>query len=625
MAKTVAPPPGASLADLVPPQVMDILGKLLTGAVDLAAFFRAQDAATFAMAAAACAAAYVALVMLFSRRVPRVSVALTAAEREGIPGKKWVPGTKFPKDRIPCYDPGNLEMLGPDMPAMTADEVRAKIERARVAQKEWAKSSFAKRRLLLKVIARFILDNQDDICRVSARDSGKPLVDAAFGEILVTLEKIKWLLRDGERWLKPEKRSAGLMMFYKTARVEYHPVGVMGAIVPWNYPFHNVFNPLLANLFAGNALVVKVSEYASWSSLYYGRAIEACLDAVGAPRDLVQIVHGYGEAGNALVTGGCGKVVFVGSTGVGRLVMKAAAETLTPVVLELGGKDPFIVLEDADLGQCVPMALRGAFQSCGQNCAGAERFYVHEKIHDRFVAKVLEAATKLRQGWALSQDVDCGAMCMPKQAEYVQSLIDDAVAKGARVLVGGDVREAPPTGQFYPPTVIVDVTHDMRIMKEEVFGPVLAVVKIASDEEAVRLANDCDFGLGSNVFGSRRRALKVGARLEAGMTTVNDFCATYMAQSLPFGGVKESGFDRFAGIEGLRGCCNVKSVVVDGIPLIRTDIPPPLCYPVRRCAFAFCKALSHMFFGLGMAERAMGLTMLVRAVVAPAPKAGKSD
>ena len=141
----------------------------------------------------------------------------------------------------------------------------------------------------------------------------------------------------------------------------------------------------------------------------------------------------------------------------------------------------------------------------------------------------------------------------------------------------GATFERPPTGQFYPPTVIVDVTHDMRIMKEEVFGPVLAVVKIASDEEAVRLANDCDFGLGSNVFGSRRRALKVGARLEAGMTTVNDFCATYMAQSLPFGGVKESGFDRFAGIEGLRGCCNVKSVVVDGIPLIRTDIP-------RRCA-----------------------------------------
>ena len=208
----------------------------------------------------------------------------------------------------------------------------------------------------------------------------------------MTLEKIRWLCNEGEQWLKPEHRSSGAMMFYKKARVEYHPVGVMGAIVPWNYPFHNVFNPLVANLFAGNALVVKVSEYASWSSQYYGRVIDAALDAVGAPRDLVQIITGYGEAGSALVTGGVQKVVFVGSTGIGRKVMEAAAKTLTPVVLELGGKDPFIVCADADLNQCVPMALRGAFQSCGQNCAGAERFYVHEKIHDKFGEKI---ATRL--------------------------------------------------------------------------------------------------------------------------------------------------------------------------------------------------------------------------------------
>ena len=605
--------------------VVELATQLTRAAMEGFGWARAQDAATITAIIGGALAAYLAVAALTAQRVPRIDVALTAEEKAGMPGKKWKPGTPFPKHTIPCYDPGSLDMLGPDMHAMTASEVRDKIERARAAQKIWAKSSWSQRRLLLKVIQRFILENQDTICQVSARDSGKPLVDAAFGEILVTLEKIKWLLKEGERWLKPEKRSAGLMMFYKSARVEYHPVGVMGAIVPWNYPFHNVFNPLLANLFAGNALVVKVSEYASWSSQYYGRAISACLEAVGAPPDLVQIVHGYGEAGNALVTGGCGKVVFVGSTGVGRLVMKAAAETLTPVVLELGGKDPFIVLEDANLTQCVPMALRGAFQSCGQNCAGAERFYVHEKIHDKFVEEVLKAATKLRQGWALSPGVDCGAMCMPNQAAYVQSLIDDAVAKGAVVKVGGKINPDPTAGQFYPPTVIVGVTHDMRIMREEVFGPVLAVVKIASDEEAVRLANDCDFGLGSNVFGSRARALKVGAQLEAGMTTINDFCATYMAQSLPFGGVKESGFDRFAGIEGLRGCCNMKSVVVDGIPGIRTDIPPPLQYPVKDNAFPFCKALCHMFFGLGIWEQIMGLLMLAKAFVLPVSSPNKKD
>jgi acyl-CoA reductase-like NAD-dependent aldehyde dehydrogenase len=389
-----------------------------------------------------------------------------------------------------------------------------------------------------------------------------------------------------------------------------------------------VFNPLLANLFAGNALVVKVSEYASWSSLYYGRAITACLEAVGAPTDLVQIVHGYAEAGNAVVTGGSDKVVFVGSTGVGRAVMRAAADTLTPVVLELGGKDPFIVLNSANLSQCVPMALRGAFQSCGQNCAGAERFYVQSGIHDAFVEKVMLAANQLRQGWALSPGVDCGAMCMPNQAAYVHGLVEDAVAKGAKVLTGGQLPNASEmSGQFYPPTVLVNVTHGMRIMSEEVFGPVLAIVKFETEEEAVQLANDCEFGLGSNVFGTRKKALKIGKRLNAGMTTINDFCATYMAQSLPFGGVKESGFDRFAGIEGLRGCCHVKSVVVDNVPFIKTDIPPPLQYPVKSNAFAFCKSLCHMFFGLGVFEKISGLGMLVKALVVPVGggKEGKRD
>ena len=312
-----------AIAGLLPPALVDRVGAAI-------AFVTAQDASRLASFAALALALFLAAKALLAPRVPAIAVALTPEERDGMPGKpRWVPGTPFPKDTIPCYDPGSLEMLGPNMRADTAADVRAKIARAREAQKVWAESSFMTRRLLLKTIARFVLENQDDICRVSARDSGKPLVDAAFGEILVTLEKIKWLLAEGERWLRPERRSSGLMMFYKTARVEYRPCGVMGAIVPWNYPFHNVFNPLVANLFAGNALVVKVSEYASWSSLYYGRAIQACLEAVGAPPDLVQIVHGYGEAGNALVTGGVDKLVFVGSTHVGKLVMKAAAETLT--------------------------------------------------------------------------------------------------------------------------------------------------------------------------------------------------------------------------------------------------------------------------------------------------------
>lgn len=573
-------------------------------------------------AAAACVVVVaLALKVLFGseRTPPRLDVAPPAEIGDGWKAEAtWTPGAKFPADRIPCYDPGTLEVLG-TAPVMSPAQVTDVCRRAAAAQKEWAKSSFAQRRLLLRTIQRFVLENQEAICKVSARDSGKPMVDAAFGEVMVTLEKIAWTCAEGEKWLAPERRSAGRMMFYKSARVEYHPLGVVGAIVPWNYPFHNVFNPLISNVFAGNALVVKVSEYASWSPAYYGKVIKEALKAAGAPEDLVQIVTGYGATGNALVTSDdVAKVVFVGSTGVGKMVMKAAADKLKPVVLELGGKDPFIVMEDADLNVVVPTALRGAYQSAGQNCAGAERFFVHAKIYDKFCDLAAATTKQMRQGWALSPEgVDIGAMCMPQQPAYIQGLIDDAVAKGARVLAGGAL-PADGTGQFYPPTVIADITPDMRIAVEEVFGPVLAVARVADDDEAVARANDCPFGLGSNVFcGSQGRARRMVSRLHAGMGCVNDFATTYMAQSLPFGGVKDSGFDRFAGIEGLRGCCYPKAVVEDALPFIKTEIPPPLRYPVQAIAFDFIRGIIGMFYGMSLAERAGALVTIAQCFVAP--------
>jgi acyl-CoA reductase-like NAD-dependent aldehyde dehydrogenase len=431
------------------------------------------------------------------------------------------------------------------------------VARARVAAAEWRHSTFAQRRRLLAILLKYTVENQREICRISALDSGKPMVDAAFGELIVTCEKIHWLLAEGERWLAPEARSPGRMMFYKRARVEYVPLGVVGAIVPFNYPFHNIFNPLTAALFAGNALVVKVSEHASWSALHYRQAVDAALAAAGAPAGLVQVVTGYGEAGQALVSSGVDKLIFVGSTGVGRHVMAAAAATLTPVVLELGGKDAFVVCEDADLGAVVPTALRGAFQACGQNCTGAERFVVQRAVAPAFVAACAAAVGRIRAGPASGEaPVDYGALCLPGLADKVQALVDDAVARGATLVAGGRAPPASAPGQFYPPTILTGVTREMRVWREEVFGPVMAVAEFDTDDQAVAMANDCAFGLGSSVFSrSPRRARAIAARLEAGMTSINDFAATYMAQSLPFGGVKESGFDRFAGVEGLRGMC----------------------------------------------------------------------
>lgn len=503
------------------------------------------------------------------------------------------------KGLIPCQDPGTMEILG-YAPAMTAAQVRSSIEKAKSAQREWKYSSFAQRKRVLSVLLKYIMEHQEEICTISSKDSGKPMVDCAFGELIVTCEKIRWLMSEGERWLKPEKRSAGRMMFYKKARVEYVPVGVVGAIVPFNYPFHNIYNPMVAALFAGNGIVIKVSEHGSWSALYYAEGIRKALDVAGAPPDLVQIVTGYGDAGHALVTSGVDKVIFVGSTEVGKKVMASAAESLTPVVLELGGKDAFIVCEDADLKVVVPTALRGAFQACGQNCMGAERFIVHEKIVDTFLDACMTAVMQMRIG-AASQDrrVDFGSLCLPGLAEKVQSLVDDAVARGATVVTGGRIPDKDSelgSGQFYPPTIVTGITPDMRIWHEEVFGPVMSVVSFSTDEEAIALANDSDFGLGSSVFcASKGRARRIAAKLNTGMSSINDFASTYMSQSLPFGGVKYSGFDRFAGIEGLRGMCVPKSVAEDRWPF-STAIPPLLQYPVKDAAFDFVTSLVWMFY-----------------------------
>jgi len=562
---------------------------------------------------------YLAYGQLQASLIPSLTVHLEEAEaKDKISAVRHDPKKKSDKDVVPCYDPGTMQLLG-HVPAMSSAEVKAIVARARAAQKDWKKSSFAERRRVLEILLKFIIENQETICRVSARDSGKAMLDAILGEVIVTCEKIHWLCNEGERWLKPEKRSSGILSFYKAARVEYHPVGVVGAIVPWNYPFHNVINPLTSCVFSGNALVIKVSEHASWSAGYYGRMINAVLAAGGAPPDLVQFVTGYAEAGNALVTGGVDKAIFIGSTMVGKKVMAAAAETLTPVTLELGGKDPVIFCEDVNVDESVQTALKAAFLNCGQNCAGGERFFVHEKIHDKFAAKAAEVVSKMRQGPALGDEpIDCGAMCMPGLAQKIQGLVDDAVAKGAKVLAGGKLPQHLP-GQFYPPTVITNVNKNMEIWSEEVFGPVMCIIPWSSDDEVVALANDCPFGLGSNVFSaSQARSRAIAFRLEAGMSTINDFATTYMCQSLPFGGVKHSGFDRFGGIEGLRGLCHPKAVCEDRLPwLMKSSLPPPWQYPVQETAFPFGTSLVAMFYGPGIVCKIKGLLRLAACFLAP--------
>ena len=531
-----------------------------------------------------------------------------------------------PTKLLPCVDPATGEELLCVAKDMDSEEVEQKLRAARVAHMLWRGSSFSARRRLLRVLLRYIVAYQREICEVAARDSGKAMLDAALGEVMTTCEKAAWLINHGEQALQPEKRKSGRMMFYKSARVEYHAAGVMAAIVPWNYPFHNVLNPVLANIFAGNAIAVKASEHASWSALVFEKMIRSALAACGAPQDLFQLVTGGAVAGSALVTSReIDKIIFVGSTRIGKKVQVAAAENLTPVVLELGGKDAVIICDDADMTQVVPTSLRAAYMSCGQNCAGGERFFVQEGVYDKFCKEVTSIAKTLTQGAPLQKHVDCGAMCMPGECERIHSLVMDAVKDGAKLLVGGQI-VSDSGGQFYAPTIIVDVHSEMRIMQEEVFGPVMTVMKFKDDIEAVNLANFCPFGLGSAVFSkSQMRANRIAMKLKCGMTSINDFATTYMCQSLPFGGVKDSGYGRFAGVEGLRDCCVVKSVAEDTFPAIMdTRIPPFMQYPVPPSGFSFATSLIKMFYGVGIMQKIRGLASLLEVVITGSSKSANN-
>ncbi|HNI61380.1 MAG TPA: aldehyde dehydrogenase family protein [Pseudomonadota bacterium] len=531
--------------------------------------------------------------------------------------QKWT----LPLATIECQNPATLEKLG-EVPSLSPADVKARVERARQAQIAWGQTTFAERRRVLRMLLDHIVAHQAEICRLCSVDSGKTMADAAMGEIFPVCEKINYLLEHGEADLKTDSRPSGLLM-HKAARVEYHPLGVVGVICPWNFPFHNIFCPTVPALFAGNAVIAKTSEWTAWSAADFQAIFDEVLTKAGYSPDLVQVITGDGETGRALVNSGVEKIFFTGSPENGRKVMSSASETLTPVVLELGGKDPMIICDDADLDQAVGAAMLGVFTACGQMCVAAERLYVFDGIYDRFVDEVVRRVRALRQG-PPSQDpggrFDLGALTMPRQLDIIERQVADAVGKGARVLCGGR-RASGLSGQFFEPTVVVDCNHTMDLVQKETFGPVMTIIRVRDEEEAVRLANDTSYGLGSSVFTkNRRRAERIAKGISAGMTVVNDYGIAYMVQAAPFGGTRISGFGRINGREGLRACCHVKTVVTDKLPI---HLPMSL-YPIRAATFPMLEGAVRLFYGNGFSERAKGVVQVARSLVEMAKQA-RSD
>ncbi|MEZ4328313.1 MAG: aldehyde dehydrogenase family protein [Polyangiales bacterium] len=508
---------------------------------------------------------------------------------------------------IACKSPITGERFA-DMPVDDAASVRAAIARAREAQAGYAAQGFAVRRRVLRSILDAVVANADSICDAVVRDSGKTRENAMLGEVMPICEKLRWNIKRGEAVLRPQRVSSG-MLVHKRAQIEYHPAGVAGAILPWNYPFQNLLNPIITALMAGDAIVIKPSEWVSWSSARFHTLVRDAIEKAGQSPELVQVVHGFAETAQALIAERVDVLLFIGSVPNGRRVLRAAAETLTPVVLELGGKDPLIVCDDADMERAVHAALGGTFINCGQNCVASERILVHRSKLAWFEGRIASHVDAMRQGASEDGLVDVGAMITPLQLAHVEGLVARAVADGARVVTGGK-RMPGNDGWYYEPTVLSDLRPDMEIMREEMFGPVMLICPFDSDEEAVRIANSTDFGLSSSVFSrDGARAKRIADQVKAGMAAINDFGGmTYMAQELPFGGVKDSGFGRMNGAEGLRAFCTSKGVLVDRFPFGF----PAKVFPAGADDYDTTRNAVRLLYGASLGDRAKALRDLIK-------------
>jgi succinate-semialdehyde dehydrogenase/glutarate-semialdehyde dehydrogenase len=442
------------------------------------------------------------------------------------------------------------------------EDVQGVVDAVATVQPAWARLTLEERGAVLRRVAQVVLEESDEIRDLIVREQGKPRNEAFSMEILPTVDALGWIAHAGPEILADEKVPMP-QAFLKTKRSTfvYEPLGVIGIISPWNYPWSIPLGEVALALIAGNGVVLKP---ASLTPLIAERIASVFVRA-GVPDGLVRVVHGPGT-GAALAESSVGKVFFTGSVETGRSVAEACARRLTGSVLELGGKDPMIVLEDAHLEHAIAGAVWGGFANAGQTCSGIERVYVTRGVSDRFIAGVIDGARRLRVGDPMSWDTEIGPMVSVEQMEIVRSLVDDAVAAGATLHCGGPA-DAPHglDGAWYAPAVLTGVTPDMRIMREEIFGPVLPIVTVDSEQQAVALANDSEFGLGASVWtADRARGERLSGELEAGMVWINDHMFSHGACQCAWGGVKDSGLGRTHSKFGLYECVNVKLRVWEG-------------------------------------------------------------
>jgi acyl-CoA reductase-like NAD-dependent aldehyde dehydrogenase len=478
------------------------------------------------------------------------------------------------------------------VPIVAPEEVAEHVARARRAQPGWDALGFDGRAAVMKRCQKWMSDNADRVIETIQSETGKAYEEALLAEVSYAEGAFAFWAKNAEKYLAEERvKTASPFAKGRKLVVRYAPLGVVGVIGPWNYPLTNSFGDCIPALMAGNAVLLKPSEVTPLTSLLMGEMLREC----GLPEHVYQVVPGYGETAAAMIDE-VDFVMFTGSTATGKKVMERAAQTLTPVSLELGGKDPMIILADADLERAANAAVHYSMQNAGQTCTSTERVYVEEPIYDDFIRLVTDRVRELRHGMPGGAGAtDLGAMISPPQSDIVERHVKDAVEHGARVLVGGGRRDE--NGHYFEPTLLVDVDHSMACMREETFGPTLPIMKVRDAEEAVRLANDTQYGLQASVWTKdAAKGERIARRIEAGSVTVNDAQVNYVALELPMGGWKESGLGTRHGADGIRKYTKKQTLLVTSFAPLKKDLHM-MPYTPRRTRFV--AKLLKLLYGRG--------------------------
>ena len=484
---------------------------------------------------------------------------------------------------IISFDPATGEEIG-RVRQTTTSEIKAAVSFAREVQPAWAKLSFRERGRVILKARQIVLDEIDEIGLLISRETGKPVAEAISMEITPTLDLMQYFASYTARMLRPQKIDIGQYgLMGRSSQVVYKPLGVIGIISPWNFPWATPLDEVVMALMAGNAVAVKPSELTPLTAL----KIADVFQSAGLPMGLLNVFSGDGATGAALVDAPVDKIMFTGSVATGKRVAEAAGRHLTSVVLELGGKDPMIVLEDANLENAARGAVWGAFCNAGQACASVERCYVHESIASEFVKRVIAETRLLKQNIGSIDDTDVGAMSSERQLGIVDDHVQDALRKGANISIGGR-RHPGFEGLFYEPTSLTKVHHRMEIMREETFGATLLIMTFKSDEEAVRLANESVYGLTASVWTRDiSRGKRLAEQIDAGTVMVNEVVYTHALAQTPWGGVKQSGFGRTHGRLGL-----LELVTAQHVHINRISFMPDLWW------FRYSPLAASFFHGL---------------------------